>query len=121
MARTLPATALLIALAAASAANAANPAQIQQGRQLAQRNCGMCHAIGPSGASPNAAAPPFRELARRRYPFDWLVKDLEDGLLRNHPAMPDMRFSKSEIRTLVAYIRSIQQPADAGAPKPARP
>jgi mono/diheme cytochrome c family protein len=97
---------------------------VEQGRDLARRNCAQCHAIGETGKSPNAMAPPFRELNKRHYPFDWLVEDLRGGMLRNHPAMPDMRFSSGEIDALVAYLRSIQLSAtasDEARPPPNQP
>jgi mono/diheme cytochrome c family protein len=111
--------AALVAIGAAAQAQS-----IDQGRDLARRNCAQCHAIGETGKSPNAKAPPFRELNKRHYPFDWLVMDLKAGMLRHHPAMPDMRFNTGEIDALVAYLKSIQQPvtaSDETRPPPNQP
>jgi len=82
-------------------------ASIERGRQLALRNCVMCHAVGEKGDSPNAMAPRFREL-HKRYPMEDLQEALAEGILTGHPAMPEFRFAPSEITDLVNYLKSIQ-------------
>lgn len=101
-----------LALGAASAAWAqpASPGvaeQIASGRALVARNCGMCHAIGDSGASPNPNAPVFRQL-HRRLDVESLGEGLATGILTQHPAMPEFRFSPHEVIAVVRYLRSIQ-------------
>src|SRR5687768_12288464 len=54
---------LFAGVSAASAEDAA-----ERGRALVQDNCATCHAVGPEGESPLAAAPPFRILGQR-YPL----------------------------------------------------
>ncbi len=102
--------ALLLAIAATAAALAA-PAQsadtTARGRLLVQRYCATCHAIGRDGASPNAAAPPFRDL-HTRYRIDDLGEALAEGILVGHPAMPEMKFPPDDVRAILAYIRSVQ-------------
>jgi hypothetical protein len=76
----------------------------------------MCHAIGVDGDSPNAMAPPFRELGRR-YDWDALAAAIAQGMLLSHPAMPDMHFTRGETDDLVAYLRSVQSGSrDRGRP-----
>ena len=115
MRRMLAAVLPIALLAAASAAAAAGPdvaASIGRGRQLALRNCGMCHATGESGDSPNTMAPPFREL-HKRYPIDNLQEALAEGILTGHPAMPEYRFAPNEITDLIRYLKSIQSRSEA--------
>jgi mono/diheme cytochrome c family protein len=107
-------TAAVALQAAAASAASSNPpdrqASIERGRQIAQRNCTGCHAIGLRGDSPNAKAPPFRELYRR-YPAGALDEAFQDGLLNRHPAIPEMpefRFLPREIADLTAYVHSVQ-------------
>jgi mono/diheme cytochrome c family protein len=110
----LRAAALVIAvyagvLPASAQDSAAKPCGLAPaGRALAERLCAQCHAVGVSGTSPHAAAPPFRRLSRR------LDLDSFEHQLRNfssgHPDMPTFRFSRQDARALIAYLRSIQQP-----------
>ena len=112
-----------IGLAVLAVATVAGGAQAQTGRvrhgeQLVRANCGMCHAIGRTGDSPFAPAPRFRELGER-YPIDDLEEALAEGILTGHPAMPEFEFSPSDIRDLIAYLKSIQVKRQAAAPRPA--
>ena len=88
--------------------------QIELGRAVTARNCGMCHAIGLEGDSPNRAAPPFRELGRRMN-VDSLGEGLIQGILTGHPAMPEFRFTPTEAVAIVRYLRSVQEIQSAQA------
>jgi mono/diheme cytochrome c family protein len=120
-------TVILMLAAACGAIGAAARAEsadvTSRGRLLAQRYCATCHAIDRQGRSPNAAAPPFRDL-HARYRVDDLAEALAEGILVGHPAMPEMRFPPDDVRAILAYIKSIQgreqATLDAGAPPPAR-
>jgi mono/diheme cytochrome c family protein len=90
---------------------APDPGSISRGERLAERNCAACHAVGRRGGSPNASAPPFRDL-HRRYPADALEEAFRRGLLRRHPAMPEFRFLPREINDLTAYLKSLRQGGD---------
>lgn len=81
-----------------------------RGRVLAVNTCASCHAVGREGASPLAAAPPFRDIVRRRSLAD-LEAAFVDGGITGHPAMPRYVFRASEIDDLIAYLRSLE---DAG-------
>jgi mono/diheme cytochrome c family protein len=109
--RAVFATAAMIAALAASSLSSAQ--SIDRGRELARVSCAMCHAIGDAGDSPNAMAPPFRELGRR-YAWDALAAAIAQGMLLSHPAMPDMHFTRGETDDLIAYMKSIQS---RGAPR----
>jgi cytochrome c len=111
---------ILAALVIAAPAHAADPqaAAEARGAILASRNCSMCHAIGRVGASPNPAAPAFRDLGRR-YKVDDLAEALAEGIITGHPAMPEFRFPPAEVNDLIRYLRSIQdlEAASARTPK----
>lgn len=79
----------------------------ERGQQLAAGTCASCHATGQVGASPLAAAPPFREIAHR-YPLDQLETRLAEGLATTHPAMPPFVFRASEIDDLIAYLQTLK-------------
>ncbi len=109
----------LAAIFAASLAQAADApddhkASVEKGRVLVERNCGMCHATGEKGESPNAKAPPFRDL-NERFDVDALGEGLAQGILTGHPAMPEFRFQPHEIVSIVLYLKTVQARRTASA------
>jgi cytochrome c len=92
----------------------ANAASVEHGRQIVQRNCAICHAVGPRGRSTNREAPPFRDL-HARYPVEMLAEALAEGILTGHPAMPQFVFPARDIDDIIAYLQSIQTRGNAGA------
>jgi mono/diheme cytochrome c family protein len=117
----LRASILVLTLLAASCAasshsadheSAVEPMQqylIADGRDIAEAECAACHAVGPYGASPNVAAPPFRTVLSR-YNADVLQQELIEGIRVTHP-MPEFQFNPQGTDALIAYLQSIQQPA----------
>ena len=102
--------AALFALAAMPAqAEPATHATLMRGKAIAQANCGKCHAIGPTGASPNPKSPPFRTLSHK-YPLSDLEEALAEGIVVGHEGaeMPQFRLSTGQIEALLAYLGSIQ-------------
>jgi cytochrome c len=97
------------ALVVATAARAEDPdPAIAGGRAFAEQNCGSCHAIGPSGESPLAKAPPFRSL-HERYPVEHLTEALAEGIRIGHPAMPQFDdLDTEQIDALIAYLKSLE-------------
>lgn len=79
---------------------------IAQGKELAQKNCAWCHAIGKTGASPNPRAPAWRDL-HRKHPIQALRDPLTRGIGRPHDEMPQFKLSDDEVDTIVAYINSL--------------
>ncbi len=110
------AASLALALAVAAAAQAAP--STQRGQRIAQQSCALCHAIGSADSSRNHDAPPFRTLSQN-YPFEMLAEALKEGMLKDHPQMPEFRFSPSEIDDLIAYLKNVQVRAQAKASPPA--
>lgn len=99
---------ILAALAGGSAAaHAATAAAEQRGRDIAQRLCASCHAIGKAERSPHTAALPFRRL-EPRVDLDALGERLRAGLIAGHPEMPVFRLTRQEAAALVRYLKSIR-------------
>ncbi|WP_292160794.1 cytochrome c [Brevundimonas sp.] len=84
-----------------------DPAAVLRGEALAQQRCAACHAVGPTGASPMAEAPPFRDL-HTRYPVRFLEEALAEGLTTAHPAMPQVELQPDQIRDLIAWLESLE-------------
>lgn len=78
-----------------------------RGRAIAIVGCASCHAINSTGASAFAAAPPFRDVVRRRS-LDDLETAFATGLVTTHPAMPPYVFRASEIDDLIAYFGTLK-------------
>jgi mono/diheme cytochrome c family protein len=102
----------LIALGLTQTAPASGDADghLAQGRRLAERYCGSCHATGPMDQSAIADAPPFRALGQS-IDLASLPKALRAGLMDEHPRMPLVRLDVDEIADLTAYVRSLQPPS----------
>jgi mono/diheme cytochrome c family protein len=98
------AAAALFFMACASAA-AQEP--VERGRTIVEEKCARCHATGPAGESPLAAAPLFRTLSER-YPLGDLEEALAEGIVTGHPDMPAFVFEPEEIAAILAYLESIQ-------------
>jgi cytochrome c len=105
----------LLLLAACSGATLAQPyvpetsaiVNIELGRQIAEKNCQSCHAIGREGPSSNAVALPLRELSQH-YPIDNLAEAFAEGILVGHSTMPQFEFEPQQVEALLTYIQSIQ-------------
>jgi cytochrome c len=95
-------------LAACAMPAASQPPTEARGEALLSRHCAMCHAIGRSGTSPHAVAPPFRMLGQR-YPIESLEEALAEGLLSGHPDMPEFAFPPRDVGAIVRYLLSIQE------------
>ena len=87
------------------AASAQEP--VRHGRALLKEFCARCHAIGKSGRSPHAGAPPFNTLGRS-FDLDEFPRLLERGISSGHPDMPEFKFSEDDAIAVQAYLRSIQ-------------
>ncbi len=77
-----------------------------KGLRLAETNCTRCHAIGVSGASPFAPAPPFREVAKN-YTQEELIDGFMEGLAVRHQAMPDWEMTMDQAEAIAAYIMAL--------------
>jgi len=87
-------------------ATARSDALISHGKELAQKNCAWCHAIGHTGESPNPRAPRWIDMAGR-HPILALREPLSRGIARPHDEMPKFELSDAEVDTIIAYINSL--------------
>jgi cytochrome c len=81
--------------------------QERRGAALVAKFCGACHAVGRTGHSAHAGAPPLRTLGER-YRIEALEEALAEGLLVGHPEMPEVRFQAREVGDVIAYLKAIQ-------------
>lgn len=86
-------------------------AMVAEGRQIAETNCGACHATGPTGESSREDAPPLRDLLQR-YDSDALAEDLIDGVKVGHEDMPNFDFTVAAADALVAYLKALEAGKD---------
>jgi mono/diheme cytochrome c family protein len=100
--------ALIAAVLVASAPGAvvARSPTVERGKAIAERLCARCHSVTLAGDSPQALAPPFRELPRR-YPVEHLAEALAEGIVTGHPDMPQFKFAPADIDALLGFIDSL--------------
>ena len=113
-------TAMAVAAIAVFSAHAAAAAdgRLAKGEALLNKNCARCHAIGVTGESSHAKAPPFRQIVTR-YPLDNLAEALAEGIVSGHADMPEFVFEPGEIDAILAYLEDVKAKTNGGeAPKP---
>jgi len=99
--------ALLLTVASSQAGHALDREQ-RHGKALLETMCARCHAVGKTGKSPLAEAPPFRAFGDKLYETDFGQR-LQDGLTSIHPGMPTFRFGREDAEATVNYLKAIQQ------------
>ena len=107
MKRLLLLRAALLPAIALAAWGAQAQESAHHGRALVTKFCARCHAVGRSGKSPHAGAPPFRGIGRS-YDLDGFAERLERGISAGHPDMPEFVFTRADALAVQAYLRSIQ-------------
>jgi len=118
--RALGAASLLLLLAVADA-HASSRGNADRGHAFARNNCSRCHAVEAHQLqSPAPEAPPFATLSRYR-PLDDLAKSLSHAIMVGHAKypMPVFQLGRLEIADLIAYLKTIQEPAPASPAVPA--
>lgn len=103
----LLAAAVLVAGAVGAVAAAAD-GDPEEGALLADRLCASCHAVGASGESPHADAPPLRVIAAR-WPVEYLAEAFAEGVAVGHADMPEFELHPDRIADLLAYIDSLSK------------
>jgi cytochrome c len=88
-----------------SGALAANVAA-NEGKALLETNCGRCHSIDATGASPLPQAPPLREIYLK-YPIDQLHEGFAEGMGSRHRDMPQIPFSDDQVAAILNYLGGI--------------
>jgi cytochrome c len=97
--------AALLTLAIPAAAQ--SPAA-QRGLTFVRVHCAQCHAIDVVSESPLKIAPPFRDL-HRKYPIESLRRPLSEGIIANHPTMPQFRLEADQVNDVIAFMQSLER------------
>lgn len=98
---------VLMACAGGEPVNAADRDQ-QRARTMLETMCGRCHAVGRTGQSLHADAPPFRTFGENKLYDSDLAQRLQDGLTSIHRDMPTFKFNRSDASAAINYLKSIQ-------------
>ncbi|PZF76327.1 hypothetical protein DK847_14170 [Aestuariivirga litoralis] len=85
----------------------ADESQAARGFDLLRSNCARCHAIDAESTSPNAKAPPFREVVKRIDP-DALQEALAEGIVTGHNDMPEFEFEPDDVTAIIAYLDTLK-------------
>jgi cytochrome c len=101
---TLPLSLSLVLVCASAFAQ--SPAA-QRGLTFVRTHCAQCHSIDKVNESPIAIAPPFRTL-HLKYPIENLQRPLAEGIIANHPTMPQFRLEPDQIRDVIAYLKTLE-------------
>ena len=78
-----------------------------RGFDLMQANCARCHAIDADSQSPNAKAPPFRDVVKK-YDPDALEEALAEGIITGHNNMPEFAFEPDDVTAIIAYLTTLK-------------
>ena len=89
----------------ASGAIAANT-EATEGKALLEQNCGRCHSLEATGASPLPQAPPLREVYLK-YPIDQLEQGFAEGMGSKHRDMPQIQFSADQVAAILNYLGAV--------------
>ena len=80
---------------------------ILAGHDILRTHCARCHAIGSDGDSPEAKAPPFRDVVKRYDPAA-LEEALAEGIVTGHEQMPVIAFEPDQVSAIVAYLQTLR-------------
>jgi mono/diheme cytochrome c family protein len=81
---------------------------VQRGATFAQANCASCHSIDKITLSTLPLAPPFRDL-HLRYPVESLATGLVEGIITNHPNMPEFRLDLGQTRDFLDFLKTLER------------
>jgi cytochrome c len=95
-----------ILLCAGESARAQSPAA-QRGLTFVRVHCAQCHAIDKVSDSPLTIAPPFRTL-HLKFPIESLRRRLAEGIVADHPTMPQFRLDPDQIADVMAYLQTFE-------------
>ncbi len=90
--------------------SSSGPGDVTRGRVMAEENCSSCHAVGLTGESPYAPAPPFRTL-HEKYDVEGLAEAFAEGILVGHKGekqMPEFVMTPDQIDDLLAYLKTLE-------------
>ena len=102
---------LVIALSAflslASSRVLAQSPAAQRGLTFVRVHCAQCHAIDKVSDSPLIIAPPFRTL-HLKFPIESLRRRLAEGIVADHPTMPQFRLDPDQIADVMTYLQTLK-------------
>src|SRR5215831_9008620 len=79
----------------------------QRGLTFVRVHCAQCHAIDKVSDSPLAVAPPFRTL-HLKLPIESLRRRLAEGIVVDHPTMPQFRLEPDQLADVMAYLQTFE-------------
>ena len=79
----------------------------QRGLTFVRVHCAQCHAIDKVSNSPLAVAPPFRTL-HLKFPIESLRRRLAEGIVADHPPMPQFRLDPDQLADVMAYLQTFE-------------
>lgn len=85
-----------------------------QGEAMVENLCVGCHAIKSDDQSVHPDAPPLRDLSKTMNLED-LRAPLMEGIIIDHPDMPEWAFEPHHVDALLYYLNSLQ--SDPSAPQ----
>jgi cytochrome c len=96
----------LLTTGASSALAVESSGGAADGKILLESNCGRCHSIEATGASPLEKAPPLRQVYLT-YPIEQLEEGFAEGMGSRHRDMPQIQFSPDQVTAILSYLGSI--------------
>jgi cytochrome c len=102
------ATSIVVAVALWAAPAAAQSPAAQRGLTFTRVHCAQCHSLDTVSESPLKIAPPFRDL-HLRFPVESLRRPLSEGIIANHPTMPQFRLDADQINDVIAFMKSLER------------
>ena len=97
-----------VVLCASEPALAQQSPAAQRGMTFIRVHCAECHAISKVGESPLTIAPPFRTL-HLKYPVESLRRPLSEGIVANHPTMPQFRLEADQVSDVISYLETLER------------
>jgi len=79
----------------------------QRGLTFVRVHCAQCHAIDKVSDSPLTIAPPFRTL-HLKFPLESLRRRLAEGIVADHPTMPQFQLEPDQIADVMAYLQTFE-------------
>ena len=108
-----PIIALGAFLSLASSPVLAQSPAAQRGLTFVRVHCAQCHAIDKVSDSPLTIAPPFRTL-HLKFPIESLRRRLAEGIVADHPTMPQFRLDPDQIADVMTYLQTLKPSRQAG-------
>jgi hypothetical protein len=79
-----------------------------RGLTFVRVHCAQCHSIDTASESTLKIAPPFRDL-HRKGPIESLRRPLSEGIIANHPTMPQFRLEADQVNDVIAFMQSLER------------